>query len=206
MRAFNPALSQRCPGMVPARLVRIWRLGMAGFFKGKKHSDETKLKISAATKGERNPYFGKKHSDETKLKMSAARKRNLSFGEKGERHPNFGEKLSDEQKLKISALEDGFSPIFQHLDAAIAGGPLHGHVGASHAFKPCSIVKYVGASPAKRPCPGAIDHTSYIEAVIIHPGARNSVGTYVQEIIPNQIKSYEKIIPPPSLEEQDVFM
>ena len=46
---------------------------------------------------------GKKHSDETKLKMSAARKRNLSFGEKGERHPNFGEKLSDEQKLKISA-------------------------------------------------------------------------------------------------------
>ena len=75
-----------------------------------------------------------------------------------------------------------------------------------HAFKPCSIVKYVGASPAKRPCPGAIDHTSYIEAVIIHPGARNSVGTYVQEIIPNQIKSYEKIIPPPSLEEQDVFM
>ena len=24
-------------------------------------------------------------------------------------------------------MEDGFGPIFQHLDAAIAGGPLHGH-------------------------------------------------------------------------------
>ena len=52
-------------------------------------------------------FKGKKHSDETKLKMSAARKRNLSFGEKGERHPNFGEKLSDEQKLKISAANKG---------------------------------------------------------------------------------------------------
>ena len=45
--ACNPALSQRCPGTVPARLVRIWRLGMAGV-KGKKHSDEAKLKMCAA--------------------------------------------------------------------------------------------------------------------------------------------------------------
>ena len=38
---------------------------------GKKHSDETKLKISAALKGERNPNFGKKHSDESKLILRA---------------------------------------------------------------------------------------------------------------------------------------
>ena len=80
MRACNPALSQRCPGTVPARLVRIWRLGMAGV-KGKKHSDESKLKMSAAKKG-------KRMSDEAKLKMSAAEK---------------GKRMSDETKLKMSA-------------------------------------------------------------------------------------------------------
>ena len=65
---------------------------------GKKHSDESKLKMSAARKGERNPCFGRKGE------------RHPLFGKKGERHPNFGKnynvikkKRSDETKLKISA-------------------------------------------------------------------------------------------------------
>ena len=62
-------IPSRCPGTVPARLLRIWRLGMT--VKGKKHSDESKLKMSAAKKGKRHPNSGKKLSDETKLKMSA---------------------------------------------------------------------------------------------------------------------------------------
>jgi len=40
--------------------------------------------------------FGKKVSDETTLKMSAAMKgeRNPNFGKKGERHPTFGKKCN----------------------------------------------------------------------------------------------------------------
>ena len=43
--------------------------------KGKKNSEETKAKISAAKKGNKN-MLGKKHSEETKSKLSAAKKDN----------------------------------------------------------------------------------------------------------------------------------
>ena len=57
----------------------------------KKHSEETKRKISISHKG-------KKHSEETKRKMSKSgkarifseqHKRNLSTSKKGEKHPNW---------------------------------------------------------------------------------------------------------------------
>lgn len=41
---------------------------------GKKHSEETKLKMSLAQTREKHAMFGKKHSPETKLKMSLSRK------------------------------------------------------------------------------------------------------------------------------------
>lgn len=37
--------------------------------KGKKRSEETKLKMSKANKGKNNHMFGKKHREETKLKI-----------------------------------------------------------------------------------------------------------------------------------------
>ena len=40
-----------------------------GCFKGHKHTEESKRKISDATKGEKNPFYGKKHTEETKTKM-----------------------------------------------------------------------------------------------------------------------------------------
>lgn len=42
--------------------------------KGKKHSEETKAKMSAAMKGKKNPMYGKKQafSEESKAKMSAS--------------------------------------------------------------------------------------------------------------------------------------
>ena len=39
-------------------------------------SDEMKKKISESLCGERNPFFGKKHSEETRRKMSEAKRRN----------------------------------------------------------------------------------------------------------------------------------
>lgn len=41
---------------------------------GKKHSDETKKKMSEAQKGEKHPMYGKHHSEEAKQKMSEAHK------------------------------------------------------------------------------------------------------------------------------------
>jgi len=41
---------------------------------GKKHSDETRKKMSLARNGKENPMKGRKHSDETKKQMSDARK------------------------------------------------------------------------------------------------------------------------------------
>src|SRR4051794_30893748 len=42
--------------------------------KGKKHYEETKALISAATVGENNPMYGRKHSEETKAKISETTK------------------------------------------------------------------------------------------------------------------------------------
>jgi len=55
-------------------------------------SDETKLKMSEAKTGEKNPNFGKERSDETKQKLSEANK---------------GVPKSDETKLKISEAHKG---------------------------------------------------------------------------------------------------
>jgi group I intron endonuclease len=99
--------------------------GQSGF----KMSDETKLKMSEARKGEKNYMFGKKHSESTKLKISKAKmgskthnrgktmeeymgverakevKQILSdLGKKrtGENHNMFGRKHTEESKLKMS--------------------------------------------------------------------------------------------------------
>ena len=74
---------------------------------GKKHSEETKKKMSASKKGlqsgEKNPMFGKHHSEETKKKMSASKK-GLQYGEK---NPMFGKHHSEETKKKISNAKKG---------------------------------------------------------------------------------------------------
>ena len=44
----------------------------ADAIRGRKHSDETRMKMSASRKGEKHPMFGKLHSEETKSKMSDA--------------------------------------------------------------------------------------------------------------------------------------
>ena len=76
---------------------------------GRKHSDETKRKISEAQKGEKGNMWGKKHSEETKRKISESEKgkkvsedtrRKISEGNKGKM-------LSEEQKHQISKVHKG---------------------------------------------------------------------------------------------------
>ena len=88
--------------------------------KGKKRSEEDKMKMKEHNSGVNNPMYGKKHSEETlekirekaigrkyseesKLKMSEDRKGEKSsmYGRKGELSPNYGKKHSEETKLKM---------------------------------------------------------------------------------------------------------
>jgi len=98
-------------------------------FKGHKHTDESKKKISEKVSGNKNGFYGKHHdsktreimkekaanrppvSDETREKLSNIRKgrkfteehkRKISEAQKGEKGNNYGKKLSDETKSKIS--------------------------------------------------------------------------------------------------------
>ena len=61
-------------------------------FYGKKHSPETRAKLSAVMKGENNPMYGKKPSPETIAKISAAKK---------------DKKHSPETRAKLSAAHIG---------------------------------------------------------------------------------------------------
>ena len=56
-------------------------LEKAGSWLGHKHSDETKIIMSDAKKGENHPMFGQNHTDESKIIMSDAKK--------GEKNPMY---------------------------------------------------------------------------------------------------------------------
>ena len=66
---------------------------------GKHHTEETRKKISQATKGENNPMYGKTHTEEAKKKMSQATK--------GEKHPFYGKTHTEEAKKKMSQATKG---------------------------------------------------------------------------------------------------
>ena len=90
------------------------------------HSEETKIKMSEARKGEKNHNYGKTHSEEQKRKLSEAmkgkthseeHKRNISEAQKGRTHSeetkrklseaHKGKTLSDETKRKLSEVNKG---------------------------------------------------------------------------------------------------
>jgi len=80
---------------------KLWE-GKVHPMKGKKHSEETKLKQSESKKdkynGENNPFYGKKHSEESINKMNESkRERFLEFG-----CPLKGVKKSDQAKINYS--------------------------------------------------------------------------------------------------------
>jgi len=90
---------------------------------GCKHTEESKKKMSEATKGENNGMYGKRHSKKTKEKMSESRKGERSFwygrhlteeskrkqseSMKGEKNPNYNKKFSIETRQKMSKATKG---------------------------------------------------------------------------------------------------
>ena len=78
---------------------------------GKRHTDETRRKMSESREGAKNPMYGKPRSDDTKRKISEANtgkkrsdevKQKLSEARKGEKHPFYGKSLSEEHRRKLS--------------------------------------------------------------------------------------------------------
>ena len=65
--------------------------------KGKIVSEETRQKLSKATKGENNPMFGKKQTEEAKQKIAEKNKGKLL----GENNPMYRKKRTEETKNKI---------------------------------------------------------------------------------------------------------
>ena len=57
---------------------------------GKVISHETRLKISEANKGNKNPFYGKDHTDEFKQYISEFQKSNMKGKRCGKNHPLFG--------------------------------------------------------------------------------------------------------------------
>ena len=82
-------------------------IGNIPWNKGKKncYSDEARIKISEHAKlrtGEKNPFYGKRHSDETKLKIHNSLIGHISW--------NKGKKLNEETKQKIRESMIGRTP------------------------------------------------------------------------------------------------
>lgn len=69
------------------RLRHEIQLERGGFFKGHKHSELSKKKISEKTKGENNPMYGKKQKESTKRKI--AEKAKLRVGRKNKKSKKY---------------------------------------------------------------------------------------------------------------------
>lgn len=83
------------------------------YFMGKHHTEETKTRIGAKTKGEKHWNYGKHPTEETRKKMSESHKGQIPWNKgttgifASENHWNYGKHLSDETKKKISASMKG---------------------------------------------------------------------------------------------------
>lgn len=72
-------LSSRCVNCTRVKNP-TYNKGRVSTFKGKKHTKETKARLSAAKKGKPSPMKGKKHSIETRIKISKALRKNAKKG------------------------------------------------------------------------------------------------------------------------------
>lgn len=90
-------------------------------YKYKREEDLNKIieKISNKLKGNKNPFYGKKHSEESKKKISESlknriisdiTKRKLSESNSGNKNPFYGKKHTEESKKKMSESSKGFIP------------------------------------------------------------------------------------------------
>ena len=76
-------------------------------FAGKRHTAETRQKISKALKGERNPFWGKHHTAETRQKIGESLRGEKNPQQRGEGNSFWGKKHSPETRQKMSEAKRG---------------------------------------------------------------------------------------------------
>lgn len=78
--------------------------------KGSHHTQEWKKNLSNSIKGINHPFFGKKHSEETKIKISLTKKNNSPAWNKGLHtgvKPWVGKRFTEEHKKNLSLAHKG---------------------------------------------------------------------------------------------------
>ncbi len=95
-------------------------------FYGKKHSEDTRLKISKSIKGKntgsKHHFYGKKHSEDTRLKISKSRKSKNT----GSKHHFYGKKHLEDTRLKISKSRKGKTIGLNNVNATICLDKING--------------------------------------------------------------------------------
>lgn len=81
-------------------------MAKAGQKPGFHHTEETKQKLSALRRGEKNPFFGRKHSDEFKARL-AERTKLLNAKRQYEIQPRSIRELSDTDAAYLAGMIDG---------------------------------------------------------------------------------------------------
>ena len=129
--------------------------GKNNSFYDKKHSPETRKKMSEALMGDKNPFYGKSHSPETRKKISESHmgknhspetRRKLSEVRMGENNSFYGKKHSPETRKKLSEAHMGknHSPETRRkLSEALMGdnNPMYGKTHSPETRKKMSVAQ-----------------------------------------------------------------
>jgi len=156
---------------------------VAGNCTGHKTSEEAKRKLSECFSGSKNPNFGKKHSDETKLKISLGNKGKIlsqetkdkiSAKNKGRKSSLIGIPLSPEHREKMSKTK------IENKSAKGENNAMYGLKEINHPKfgkkNPYSTSKYYGVSKRTR------GNLTYWRATVDVNGKRIEIGQRKSEV------------------------
>ena len=113
----HDGLATKCKDCTRSKKPYVSLKGRVSTFKGKKHSEKSKLKMSLANKGKPSPMKGKSHTKETKQKISKILREKSKKGK--ESHSYIDGKLIERKGIRFSReyknwrydvfLRDGFT-------------------------------------------------------------------------------------------------
>jgi len=124
---------------------------------GRKHSDETKIIMSDAKKGENNPNYGQTLSDDTKTKISDAQKKIDNSGrfKTGENNPNYGQPRTEgagkpSQQIEVTDSKNNTTTTYDSISEAARALNIPNHSIISNYIKNNQQKPYKGIYTFKK--------------------------------------------------------